>query len=241
MFLTSFNIHFLCLFGMLCMFYIVAIGNLSGKCAKSFTLWQQATIELMRRNLSYLLVRATYIFFAHIPFVVNQTLTQRQRRGITLIGGLEGYVSKWKMWTFGGLAGCTKGRRLGRWAAQKGSPVGCRKKQPSGLLFSAGQLTVQPTGLSCSAACRPALLCSSPVRGKFMVVIWQHGPPAGPQFSVIQRRGWNNIPSCLQRTTPHWSHVLCVKAEPGTTVTPWSQHDFVVIGNPSGKCAKLPH
>jgi len=29
---------------------------------------------------------------------------------------------------------------------------------------------------------------------------------------------------------PHRSHVLCVKAEPGTTFTSWSQHHFVAIG-----------
>ena len=38
---------------------------------------------------------------------------------------------------------------------------------------------------------------------------------------------------------PHRLHVLCVKAEPGTTFTSWSQHDFVAIGNPSSKCTKL--
>ena len=31
---------------------------------------------------------------------------------------------------------------------------------------------------------------------------------------------------------PHRSHVLCVKAELGTTHTSWSQHHFVAIGNP---------
>jgi len=30
---------------------------------------------------------------------------------------------------------------------------------------------------------------------------------------------------------PHRSHVLCVKAELGTTSTSWSQHHFVAIGN----------
>jgi len=31
---------------------------------------------------------------------------------------------------------------------------------------------------------------------------------------------------------PHRSHVLCVKAELGTTSTSWSQHHFLAIGNP---------
>jgi len=37
----------------------------------------------------------------------------------------------------------------------------------------------------------------------------------------------------------HRSHVLCVKAELGTTFTSWSQHHFVAIGNPEGICPKL--
>ena len=44
--------------------------------AQSFGLWQQATTEIMRRKLSYycLLAPHTYIFFAHIPFVMNHTI-----------------------------------------------------------------------------------------------------------------------------------------------------------------------
>jgi len=45
---------------------------------QSFALWQQATIEIMRRNLSYYCLLALHIymvlFFTHIPFVVNQTI-----------------------------------------------------------------------------------------------------------------------------------------------------------------------
>jgi len=37
---------------------------------------------------------------------------------------------------------------------------------------------------------------------------------------------------------PHQSHVLCAEADPGTTFTSWSQHDFVAIGNPNGMCTK---
>jgi len=56
-----------------------------GPSAQSFTLWQQATIEITRRDHSYLLfaphVRIWVLFFAHIPFVVkrtfNATLTER--------------------------------------------------------------------------------------------------------------------------------------------------------------------
>ena len=48
-------------------------------CAQSFALWQQATIGIMRRNLSYycLLVHGVIhdvLFFTHIPFVVNHTI-----------------------------------------------------------------------------------------------------------------------------------------------------------------------
>jgi len=43
-------------------------------------------------------------------------------------GGLEDRVSKWKTWTFGGLAGCTEDRRAGWWAAQKRRSGGLRKR-----------------------------------------------------------------------------------------------------------------
>ena len=39
----------------------------------------------------------------------------------------------------------------------------------------------------------------------------------------------------------HWSHVLCVKAELGTTFTSWSQHHFVAIGNPERHVCKALH
>ena len=40
---------------------------------------------------------------------------------------------------------------------------------------------------------------------------------------------------------PHRSHVLCVKADPGTTFTSWSQHHFVAIGNPERHMLKASH
>jgi len=46
-------------------------------------------------------------------------------------------------------------------AAENGGPEGCSA-------YWAARLNVQPTGPSCSAACRPALLCSSPPGGKFI-------------------------------------------------------------------------
>jgi len=59
------------------------------------------------------------------------------------------------------------------------------------------------------------------------------------QSTQHHRRGCNNIPSFLRRTTPIARSLLCVKAELGTTSTSWSQHHFVAIGNPSGMRAKL--
>jgi len=47
-------------------------------CAQSFTLWQQATIEITRRDHSIIACsRHMYmvLFFAHIPFVVNRTFS----------------------------------------------------------------------------------------------------------------------------------------------------------------------
>jgi len=40
---------------------------------------------------------------------------------------------------------------------------------------------------------------------------------------------------------PHRSHVLCVKAEPGTTFTSWAQHHFVAIRNPEWHVRKASH
>ena len=40
---------------------------------------------------------------------------------------------------------------------------------------------------------------------------------------------------------PRRSHVLCVKAELGTTSTSWSQHHFVAIGNPERHVRKASH
>jgi len=40
---------------------------------------------------------------------------------------------------------------------------------------------------------------------------------------------------------PHWSHVLCVKAELSTTSTSMSQHHFVAIGNPEQHMRKASH
>jgi len=40
---------------------------------------------------------------------------------------------------------------------------------------------------------------------------------------------------------PHRLHVLCVKAELGTTFTSWSPHHFVAIGNPEQHMRKASH
>ena len=56
--------------------HCVAIRKARAACAQSFTLWQQATIEIMRRNHSITACSChVYIllFFAHILFMVNHT------------------------------------------------------------------------------------------------------------------------------------------------------------------------
>jgi len=102
-------------------------------------------------------------------------------------GGLEGRVSKWKTLTFGGLHRRQKGglRKMARRTAEKGSPPTRPFWQPSLMCSPPACFNMQPTGPFCSAACRPALLCSSPVRGKFMFFIWQHGPPARPALRLV--------------------------------------------------------
>jgi len=62
-------------------------------------------------------------------------------------------------------------------AAQKGSPLARPFPLSSLMCNSPTRLNnVQPTGPSCGAVCRPALVCSSPTCGKFMFFILQHGP-----------------------------------------------------------------
>ena len=46
-------------------------------CAQSFATWQQATIEITRRDQSIIACSRhihIFLFFAHIPFVVNHTI-----------------------------------------------------------------------------------------------------------------------------------------------------------------------
>jgi len=87
----------------------------------------------------------------------------------------------------------TKGQAGG--LHKKGGPLGCGKGRGGlqkrtalrPILFRnpPDRLNVQPTCPSCGAACRPTLLCSSPVRGKFMFFIWQHSPPARPALRLV--------------------------------------------------------
>jgi len=58
------------------MIYFVAIGKARAACAQSFTLWQQATIEITYRDHSIIACSChVYIllFFTHMSFVVNHT------------------------------------------------------------------------------------------------------------------------------------------------------------------------
>jgi len=79
-------------------------------------------------------------------------------------------------------------KRAGQ-AAEKSSALARPFPQPSLMCSPRVRLSVQPTGPSCSAACRPALSVQQAARGKFNFFIWQHGPSARPAprppFSVI--------------------------------------------------------
>ena len=61
--------------------------------------------------------------------------------------------------------------------------------------------------------------------------------------SYIQRNTAGDVattsPSFYNK--PHWSHVLFVKTELGTTSTSWSQHHFVAIRNPVRHVRKSSH
>jgi len=84
----------------------------------------------------------------------------------------------------GGPAGCTNRlcgglRKRAERAAKKGSPPDRPFPQPSLMCSPLAPLNVQPTYQSRSAACRPALLCSSRII-HLMFFIWQHSPLARP-------------------------------------------------------------
>jgi len=68
-----------------------------------------------------------------------------------------------------------------------------------------------------------------PVRGDWWIT----------QSTQHHRRGCNNISPFYNE--PHRSHVLCVKAELGTSFTSWLQHHFVAIGNPERPVRKASH
>jgi len=72
-----------------------------------------------------------------------------------------------------------------------------------------------------------------------MVLFFMHIP-----FVVnhtINANGEVATPSPPFYNEPHQLHVLCVKAELGTTPTSWSQHHFVAIGNPKRHMCKALH
>jgi len=53
------------------------IGKARAECAQSFALWQQATVQILRRGHSIIACSRhiyTLLFLAHIPFVVNHTI-----------------------------------------------------------------------------------------------------------------------------------------------------------------------
>jgi len=59
-------------------------------CAQSFALWQQATIEITRRDHSIACSRHIHIFlfFAHILFVVNHTINTTPQASYYMLGHL---------------------------------------------------------------------------------------------------------------------------------------------------------
>jgi len=66
-----------------CQHHFVAIGKARAACAQSFAPWQQATIEIMHRNLSYycLLAPRIYIFVLRTHPVRGESHNQRNATG----------------------------------------------------------------------------------------------------------------------------------------------------------------
>jgi len=73
--------------------------NARAACAQSFALWQQATIEITRRDHSitaYSRHAHIVFFFAHIPFVVNRAF-QRNASGVVATNAfIRAHVAKQK-------------------------------------------------------------------------------------------------------------------------------------------------
>ena len=80
-------------------------------------------------------------------------------------------------WRAGRAGGpCLQMKNVNFWRAAH-----CTEDSPPARLFPQPSLMCSPpTSPSCSAVCRPTLLCISSTRGKFMFFIRQHGPPARP-------------------------------------------------------------
>ena len=74
----------------------------------------------------------------------------------------------------------------------------------------------------------------------YIVVLRTH--PAHGE-SHIQRNATGEVVTTSPHfyIEPHWSHVLCVKAEPSTTFTSWSEHHFVAIGKARADVRKASH
>jgi len=80
------------------------------------------------------------------------------------------------------------------------------------------------------------------VRATYMYGVVLHAHP-GRGASHNQRNTTGEVATTSPPfyNEPHRSHVLCVKAELGTTSTSWSQHHFVAIGNPERHMRKASH
>jgi len=80
------------------------------------------------------------------------------------------------------------------------------------------------------------------VRATYMYGVVLHAHPVrGESRSQRNTTGEVATTSPPFYNEPHRLHVLCVKAELGTTSTSWSQHHFVAIGNPERHVRKALH
>jgi len=83
----------------------LAIGKARAACAQSFALWQQATIEITRRNHFIIACsRQIYVvlFCAHIPFVVNRAFsaTPAERLQQPLLPFTTNRIDRTFLWRF---------------------------------------------------------------------------------------------------------------------------------------------
>jgi len=210
-------------------FAIDAIGKTRAACAQSFTLWQQATTEFMRRNHSIIACsRNVYkLYCCSSPTSRSWWIThstQRHRRGCNNIPSFIQRTARIAR----SLCVCWTRHDLHILVA---APLWCDWKSPSCMCAKLHTVATSNTRVHAPQSLNYCLFAQCI---GYIVVLRAH-PVRGE--SHIQRNAIGEVAT----TSPllyNESHVLCVKAELGMTFTSWSQQHFAAIGKARAACAQ---